>query len=189
VFDALGWARATLVGHSMGGHNAMCSAAWHPDRVSALVIVDSRPSLPSDRLARMHRRGHRGPRRHETLATALRSFRLLPRETVADPAFLEHLARAGIVERDGRFLYRFDPEANGGRRPTDAWPLLERIRASTLLVRAEHSPVLTPEMAQEIAKRVPRIRVEEIPGTYHHLVLDAPQAFTAILDEFLRAGI
>src|SRR5262245_64329266 len=24
VFDALGWTRAALVGHSMGGHNAMC---------------------------------------------------------------------------------------------------------------------------------------------------------------------
>jgi pimeloyl-ACP methyl ester carboxylesterase len=188
VFDALGWERAALVGHSMGGHNAMCCAAWHPDRVSALVIADSRPSLPSERLERMHRRGHRGPWRHETLGAALQSFRLLPRETVADPAFLEHLARAGIVERNGRFLYRFDPEANGGRRPTDAWPLLERIAAPTLLVRAEHSPVLTPAMAQEIAKRIARVRLEEIAGTYHHLVLDAPAAFSAVLDGFLRSA-
>jgi len=189
VFDALDWRRVALVGHSMGGHNAMSCAAWHPDRVSALVIADSRPSLPSDRLDRMHRRGHRGPRRHESLDAALQSFRLLPRETVADPAFLDHLAREGIVERDGRFLYRFDPAANGGRRPTDAWPLLARIAAPTLLVRAEHSPVLPREMAQEMVKRIPTVRFEEVPGAYHHLVLDAPEAFTAVLGDFLRVGV
>jgi len=187
VADALGWERMVLAGHSMGGHNAMAFAAWHPDRISALVIIDSRPSLPADRLDRMHRRGHRGPRRHETLELALQSFRLLPRETVADPRLLRHMAREGIVERDGRFLYRFDPAANGARRPTDNWPLLERIAVPTLLVRGEHSPVVPRAMAEEIASRVPKIRVEEIPGAYHHLVLDAPAAFTAVLDEFLRS--
>ena len=54
VADALGWERLTLAGHSMGGHNAMAFAAWHPERLSALVIIDSRPSLPGDRLDRMH---------------------------------------------------------------------------------------------------------------------------------------
>ena len=43
-FDSQGLARVALVGHSMGGHNSMSFAAWHPDRVSALVIVDSRPT-------------------------------------------------------------------------------------------------------------------------------------------------
>ena len=185
VMSALGWERMALVGHSMGGHNAMSFAAWHPERVSALVIADSRPSLPAERLDRMHRRGHRGPWRHESVQAAISSFRLLPRETVADPALLEHLAREGIVERDGRFVYRFDPACNGERRPVDAWPLLERIKAATLLVRAEHSPVLTRALAQEMVKRIPQVRLAEIPGAYHHLVLDAPEAFTEVLRDFL----
>ncbi len=186
VMDALGWRRTALVGHSMGGHNAMAFAAWHPERVWALAVVDSRPSIPVDRLVLMHRRGHRGPRRHESLETALRSFRLLPPETTADPALLEHLAREGIVKRDGRFLYRFDPDCNGTRRPVDAWPLLEGITAPTVLVRGEHSPILPRDMAAEMAKRIQRVRVEEIAGAYHHLVLDAPGAFTAVLERFLQ---
>jgi len=36
LLDALGWARVTLVGHSMGGHNSMSFSAWHPERVQAL---------------------------------------------------------------------------------------------------------------------------------------------------------
>ena len=183
--EAMGWRRMTVIGHSMGGHNAMAFAAWHPDRIERLVVVDSRPSIPAERLQNMHRRGDRGPMRHATLDSALRSFRLLPRETVADPGLLEHLARQGIVQRDGRFLYRFDPACNGRRRPTDGWALLERITAPTLLVRGEHSPILPPDMAAAMMARLPRARLVEVPGTYHHLVLDAPRAFAKVLEEFL----
>jgi pimeloyl-ACP methyl ester carboxylesterase len=189
VMDALRWSRMTVVGHSMGGHNAMAFAAWYPERVERLVVVDSRPSIPAERLQTMHRRGDRGPMRHATLESALTSFRLLPRETVADARLLEHLAREGIAEREGRFLYRFDPACNGRRRPTDGWALLERITAPTLLVRGEHSPILPREMAAHMLARLPRARLVEIPGTYHHLVLDAPVAFAEALDEFLSQPI
>src|SRR5262249_61628443 len=116
---------------------------------------------------------------------ALEGFRLLPRETGADPALLRPLAQQGIVERDGGFLYRFDPAANGQRRPADAWSLLDRITAPTLIVRGEHSPVLTPPMAEEMLGRLAHARLEQIAGAYHHLVLDQPAAFTAALDRFL----
>jgi pimeloyl-ACP methyl ester carboxylesterase len=187
VFGALGWDRVTLVGHSMGGHNSMALAGWHPERVEALCIVDSRPALPAERLNVMHRRGQRGPRRHQSLESALGSFRLLPPDTIADPALLDHLGRQGIVERDGAFVYRFDPNCNGMRQPVDNWPVLDRITASTLLVRGEHSPVLPMPMAQEVLKRIPRVRMVEIPGAYHHLVLDAPAIFTRALQEFLAS--
>src|SRR5687767_10358958 len=64
--DHFGWPRMALVGHSMGGHNAMGFAAWYPERVSALVVVDSRPQLPPDRVDRMRERGQRPPRLHPT---------------------------------------------------------------------------------------------------------------------------
>src|SRR2546427_829957 len=99
--DALGWERMTVVGHSMGGHNAMAFAAWHPERVSRLVIVDSRPAIPADRLDWMHARGRRAPRLHPHPHAAVRAFPLLPRRTLAAPGPLAPLARLGLV-RGGR---------------------------------------------------------------------------------------
>ena len=186
VMDALGWRRMALVGHSMGGHNAIGFSAWHPDRVRMLCVVDSRPSLPEGRLQAMHRRGHRGPRRHESLDQALRSFKLLPPETLAAPELLDHLGLQGITQRDGRFLYRFDPQCNGARNPVDGWQLLHRIEAPTLLVRGELSPIMPKEMADRMLEIMPEAKLVTMAGVYHHLVLDAPETFARILDDFLR---
>jgi pimeloyl-ACP methyl ester carboxylesterase len=183
--DALGWRQAIVVGHSMGGHNAMAFAAWHPERVRALVVVDSRPAIPEERLKQMHARGYRALRLHPTREEAVAAFRLLPRETVADPRLLAHLATMGVVERDGGWVYRFDPEANRSRQPTDTGRLLDRIRAPALIVRGELSPILTREMAAHVIATIPGARFVEIPGTYHHLVLDAPGAFVRVLEDFL----
>lgn len=188
VLDALGNGPAILVGHSMGGHNAMAFAAWYPERVRALVVVDSRPVLPDERLAMMHRRGERPMRRYPTAEDAVAAFRLLPRDTVADPALLAHVARAGVAADNGRFRYRFDPEANRVRRPVDNWRLVDRIVAPTLIVRGERSPVLPRDMAERLRSAIGDSRVVEIPGAYHHLVLDRPVEFTAVLDEFLRTA-
>jgi len=185
LMDRLGVERMTVIGHSMGGHNAMTFSAWHPERVSALVIIDSRPAIPPERLQFMHARGRRMPRAHPSEDAAVQAFRLLPRETVADPAFLAHLARAGLTRRNGGWGWRFDPATHGNRAPVDAWPLLRGITAPTLIVRGGLSPVLTPEMAERLRASIPRSTLVTIPGAYHHLTLDRPAEFTATLAEFL----
>jgi pimeloyl-ACP methyl ester carboxylesterase len=186
VMDGLGWPRMALLGHSMGGHNAMAFAAWHGARLDRLVIVDARPALPPERLARMRERGHRPPRRHPSLAAAVAAYRLLPPETVGDPALLAHLAEAGYVERDEGWVPRFDPACYGSRRPLDLWPLLDRIPVPTLVVRGEWSPILTGDMARRMAKVIPRATLAEIPEAHHHLVLNQPRAVAGVLLDFLR---
>jgi pimeloyl-ACP methyl ester carboxylesterase len=186
VMDALGWRRMTVIGHSMGGHNAMAFAAWHPERVERLVIVDSRPVIPAERLGVMHARGRRAPRLHPTAEAAAATFRLLPRETLADPALLAHMGQAAVTRRNGGWGWRFDPATHGERKPVDAWPLLPQITATTLVARGGLSPVLTEEMAERLRASIPHATLVTIPNAYHHLTLDAPAEFTAQLDRFLR---
>ena len=188
-FDSLSLERVALVGHSMGGHNSMSFAAWHPDRVSALVIVDSRPTIPADRLDRLRRRGERTLRPYPSQEAAAQLFRLIPRETNADPSLLAHLGASGVVQRDGAWFYRFDPASNSGRRPVDAWTLLDRITAPTLIARGELSPVLPRDMADKLLASIRGATLVEIPASYHHLVLDNPTAFVRELDRFLIATL
>src|SRR5204862_7922102 len=107
--------------------------------------------------------GRRLPRAHASEEAAVQAFRLLPRETFAEPAFLAHLARAGMTRRNGGWGWRFDPATHGNRRPVDAWPLLGRITAPTLIVRGGLSPVLTPEMAERLHAGIARATLVTIP--------------------------
>jgi pimeloyl-ACP methyl ester carboxylesterase len=188
VLDGLGWDAAAVVGHSMGGHNAMAFAAWHPGRVRALAVVDARPAIPAERLAQMRERGERPPRRHASVEAALAAFRLLPPETIAAPDLLAHLARESVTWRDGAVSPRFDPACYAARKPVDAWPLLPRIQAPTLVVRGERSPILPRDMALRLRAEIARAQVVEIPEAYHHLVLDRPDAFAEALRAFLDAA-
>ncbi|MGH7268012.1 MAG: alpha/beta fold hydrolase, partial [Candidatus Rokuibacteriota bacterium] len=129
--------------------------------------------------------GRRAPRPHESLEAAVERFRLLPPDTAADPTLLAHLARESFVRGDGGFTYRFDPACYGERKPVDAWPLLGRIQAPTLVVRGELSPILPPDMAERLRAAIPSASLVEIPGAWHHLVLDRPDAFAAAVTGFL----
>jgi pimeloyl-ACP methyl ester carboxylesterase len=186
VFDALGWERVILAGHSMGGHNSMAFSAWNPERVRALAVLDSRPAIPAERLGSLRARGQRRARHpYASREAAAAAFRLVPRETVADPAFLHHLGEVGVTERDGGWVYRFDPDANRLRGPADCWPLLPKIAAPTLVIRAELSPNLPPEHIARIRELIPQATVVEVPGSYHHVTLDAPAVVVTALDRFL----
>ena len=185
--DALGLGQVVVIGHSMGGHNAMAFSAWHPDRVRALVIIDSRPMIPTDRLDRLRRRGERTLRPYPSREAAAQSFRLVPRETNADPALLAHMGAAGVVERDGAWVYRFDPASNAERRPVDAWTLLDRITVPTLIARGELSSVLPRDMADKLRSAIRGASLVEILASYHHVTLDNPAGFVLELDRFLAS--
>jgi pimeloyl-ACP methyl ester carboxylesterase len=185
VLGALGWESAVLIGHSMGGHNAIGCAAWYPERLRGLVIVDSRPAIPAERLAQMKERGARPHRRHPSVEAATAAFRLLPPDTRAEPALLGHLARQSVTWQDGAVSLRFDPACYAARVPADGWQLVPRITAPTLVVRGELSPILTRPMAERLRAEISGARFVEIPGAYHHLVLDRPEAFVAEVRGFL----
>ena len=42
------------------------------------------------------------------------------------------------------------------------------------------------EMAERMQAAIPNAKLVTMLGVYHHLVLDAPEAFSRILDDFLR---
>jgi len=182
VIDRLRLDDAVVAGHSMGGHVAMAFAAWHPEALGRLVVLDAKPMVNLGRLLASQARGERRHLQFPGRAAALRRFRLSPPETVAAPALLRAVGARGIRRLpSGRWVYRFDPACDRTRVPVDAWPLLPRITVPTLIVRGEGSTVLPRDVAERMAKVVPSARLEELPGTYHHVTLDAPGALAECL--------
>jgi pimeloyl-ACP methyl ester carboxylesterase len=190
VLDAVGWEKVVLIGHSFGGHNAMCFGARYPDRVSALVLAECRPGVPSARVAQMRRLAARPSRQYPTEAAAIEAFRLFPPGTMASAELLTHLARAGVREAEGGWSYRVDPACNGTRTPTDAWPLLERITAPTLIVRGGRAGLEPRATFCAMRDAIPTAELVDIEDAYHHVTLDAPHRFAAIVHAWLgvRAG-
>jgi pimeloyl-ACP methyl ester carboxylesterase len=177
VIERLGLEDVVVAGHSMGGHNAMAFAAWYPDRLARLVVVDARPHVNLERLRAFQRRAPRPPTEFPSLAAALARFRLRPAETTASPAHLATIARHGLVRLpSGQWRYRFDPACERTRVPVDCWALLPRITAPTLVIRGEHSTILDRDVARRMGKALPSGAVEEIAGAHHHVTFDAPRA-------------
>ena len=90
----------------------------------------------------------------------------------------------------GQLEMRYDPGIGASFRQAlvfqdvDLWPIYDRIRCPTLVVRGADSDLLTRETLHEMAARGPRPRTVEIPAVGHApMLLDAGQI--AIVREFL----
>lgn len=182
VIERLRLERVVVAGHSMGGHVALAFAAWHPDALARLVLVDAKPMVNVQRLLAFQARGERPRVEFRSREAALCRFRLSPPESAAPPGLVRAMGACGIRRLpSGRWVYRLDPACKRTRRPVDAWPLLPRITVPTLIVRGKQSASLPREMAERMAKAIPSARLEELPGAHHHVTLDAPEALAECL--------
>jgi len=174
-----------LVGHSRGGLVALTYAAAHRTRVRALVVIDSLPQTTQEMLTWTESMKTWKPRRYATLQEACASFRLLPAETHATPAMLNQIARhAYRQEEDGAWVVRIDPRCRA-RDPFDVFDYLPAISCPVLIVKAALSPMITLEVARQMAMAAPQGSMAEIEDAYHHVMLDNPPALVRALNAFL----
>jgi pimeloyl-ACP methyl ester carboxylesterase len=155
LLRALAIPRCAAVGHSMGGLNALRFAGRHPERVTALVLVDvgtetRRAGL--ERVRRSRARAAAGPARETPWAPF-------------DTRLLE-------------FVPTYGGDADERRR------LLGATTAPLLVMRGEHSRILSSEGAARTAS-LGNGSTAEIPDAGHNVSLDNPEAVAAALERFL----
>jgi 3-oxoadipate enol-lactonase len=182
TMDALDLAEATIVGHSLGGMVAQELALSAPERVRALVLVDtwSRP------------RGYLGellPFRTVYLHWALRAFptaqliELMAAGVASRTPAIAEYARQAMSSHStdhAAFLHIWDAATD-----FDSHARLDQISCPTLVV-ASDSYIFTTVQAQRIAAGIPAARLEVIPDSGHWVSWDNPAAFDAAVLEFLR---
>lgn len=197
LLDALGIAKAVVMGVSAGGPSAMQTAIRHPDRVSALVLVvpiaykpgtvsDSAPPVSDDKDALLLRLLGSDflfwAALHVAREALIRHVLATPPEQVAGASDEERArvddlaerilpvsARAAGLRDDTRLGKRLGPYA------------LETIRAPTLVFSARDDGFGTYAAAQYTASRIPGARFVGFETGGHLLVGHAGQVRAELL--------
>ncbi len=188
VIAAWGFGAPILIGHSMGAHNVLAYAVEHSEseggKLRAIVAIDPPPDYPDLALEFLKSIAEKPARRFESLDEAARNFRVLPRETLAKKEILEHVARRSFKRHaDGGWTHKIDRRTMI-REPSRVWKSLHRIKCPALIVKIAKSPLLDRELARKMVAQLANGRLAEIDDSYHHVMLDNPQALIEIIRDF-----
>lgn len=193
ILDELGWSKIHLVGHSMGGRNALQFAAERPERVLRLVIEDIGPVMLDAGSTFLLRVLDSVPVPFPTKREARLFFEGPFLELFADAPKKEGLAAflyANIMEDAAKHgVWRFYEtgvrESIAQGRAEERWDEIRALPMPTLVVRGESSRDLPREVFARILRENPRIRGIEIQGAGHWVHSDQPEQFIRVLKDFL----
>ncbi len=172
---------AILLGQSMGGLNAFLVAARRPELVRALIVAEASPA--------------RNPRAPQGAQAWLSSWPL-PFPTLADAKVFfggETLYAQTWLEvleehADG-YWPQFDPtsmvRSMADVAERDYWQEWEQVRCPTLIVGGANSFVAQDDL-REMATRNPFGHYRQIANAGHDLHLDQPEAWRAMVSEFVQ---
>lgn len=184
IMEELGWSQVDLVGHSMGGRNALVFAALYPGKVRKLVIEDIGPEGNPESAKKIEAMLAKVPTpfsdRRQAKETILGAF--------SDQVLANYLYSNITETSPGVFDWRFSKAAIlqsvAEGRSKDRWPEWERLQVPTLLIRGQNSDELDMKTYQAMLSRQPRARGVEIAGAGHWVHSDQPKLFSEALKNF-----
>jgi pimeloyl-ACP methyl ester carboxylesterase len=193
IVAELGWGKFILVGHSMGGRNAVSFAHRHGERVDKLIIEDIAPE--GDSQAVEYYRWLLGvvPTPFATKAAAreffAKEFLEKVQGRVENPQVLGAYFYSNIVEsEDGSADWRFSKDAILNSvlqgRSHDFWNEIRSLPMPTLVIRGQHSKELPTPVFQRMQHANPRIEGIEIPNAGHWVHSDQPEEFLKVIRRF-----
>lgn len=179
-----------LIGHSMGGINAVIYAARRPDQVSQLVIVDIGPEIAAPGIKRMEEQHASEPQAFGSEEEVIKYMKQLePRHS---EVFIQHQVRYALKHDDkGRLTFKYDRTLRSIelRSPEWLWEYLKEVICPTLLLHGMESDILSREVAQGVAHTLVFGSVVDIERAGHSIPGDNPQAFEVAVRRFLGSGI
>jgi pimeloyl-ACP methyl ester carboxylesterase len=183
LLDELGIDKAAVLGLSMGGYVAFALLRLHPERISALVLADTRaeadpPEGKDKRSAQQKQVQEEGTAGLiDTLAGAL----LGAKTRQESPEMVEHTK--GLMQAPAAgFIGGLEAMKN---RP-DSTGDLTKIDVPTLVIVGEDDGVTPPEASRKIHEHVGGSQLVVLPGVGHLSNLEAPEEFTGAVEGFLR---
>ena len=171
LLDQIGTRRAIVGGLSLGGYMSLAFYRTHPERVAALLIIDTGPGFKKDEArTAWNKRAHETAERFER--DGLSVLKSLSRE------------RSSVTHRDARGLAL---AARGmlPQRDASVMEVLPEIAVPSLIVvGADDTPFLAA--SDYMAAKIPGAKKVVIPSAGHAVNIDQPQAFIDAVLPFLE---
>ena len=188
--ETLGLKNIILVGHSMGGRNALFYTAYNPDNVKKLILVDARPRNNPESSKALKRLLMKLPLQAGSLDEVVQAFQglypYLSRE------ICHHIANYGYKQvNGGKLVPKYDVRMilcleRSGYVTEDLWLLLKNVTCDTLVVRGKKSSFLSRQEAQKMCDIILKAEWNEIPKSTHMPAQENPEAFNSAILNFIN---
>lgn len=213
LLDIMALPRITLIAHDWGGAVAWAFAAFHPERLEKLVILNSpHPATfarelknnPKQQEASQYMNLLRSPRAEEILSR--NHYELLKKmmfETMANPdeltrddreAYVEAWSQPGAITGSVNF-YRAMPVAPPDHRkgettanvaPGSSGNPSMKVNVPTLVIWGMKDTALIPALLDGLDDYVPNLKIHRIPNATHWVQHDAADEVNRTILEYLK---
>lgn len=184
LMDKMGIQKAALGGFSMGGYVAFALIRKAPKRFTALILANTRPEADGQEARRnrmnmavsLYDKGSAAAR-DAMLPKLLTELSKQEQPKLVDTlsTVMESMPAEGLVHACLAMAFR-----------EDAVDLLSSISVPTLVIAGEQDPIAPPDVMKKMADRITGASFHVIPAASHLTPMEKPEAFSALLDDFMK---
>jgi 3-oxoadipate enol-lactonase len=183
LMDALGIEKAALCGLSMGGYAAFAFLRKYPQRLSGLILADTKPAADTpDAQANRENVAKLAETQGPAAIADLQLPRLLSDYTRQHHLEVELRARQVIEAASAQGIAA---AARGLALRADSTELLASIPCPTLVIVGAEDVITPPNVAQDYAAKIPGAQYVVIPKAGHLSNLEQPEMFVSVVSGFL----
>lgn len=192
----LGAAQIYLLGHSLGGQNALVYAQQHPDKVQALIVEDIGPgsSASGEGAERIVREFSNTPAQFCSWEEGTAFWRSI-RPNISSESLKQRVKETLRQADDGKIVWSYDfigikaarlAAAVDTSRLPNLWPAVEGLVCPTLVLRGAQSDFLPRATLLSMAEHNPHIEISEVSDATHYVHDDNFDEFYQYVSEFLN---
>ena len=191
VVETLGLTNVVLIGLSMGGRNAFTYASAHPEKIKALIIVDSAPDTRSAGISNITRFVQQDDELDSIDEFVERIRKYNTRRPIEQ---IKGSIRHNVKQlANGKWTWKYDRRLRTDRQSAPLvrgqadrlWSYIESLQCPTLVVRGGQSDVVTQNTATEMVRRIPNGSLATVDGAGHLVMGDNPAGFERAVSAFL----
>lgn len=179
-----------LLGHSLGGSNALEFTRLHPEQVQALIVEDIGPgsSIQGEGAVRIRYEMQSTPLSFASWDAATTFWQKL--RPLIDEQGIQSRLQHTLVGKDGLIHWRHDQEGIAKARLSfpsiDLWPAVKSLTCPTLFIKGGLSDFLTTEILEKIKENNKLVKTVEIAGASHYVHDDQAEQFNQTVQDFLK---